>query len=222
MGTWGHRSFDNDGAVDWVQELENEGIAAIRHALGAVARAKASADIDVDDAQFAIAAAEVVAAARGHAGKGLPDVVHDWLDADMAAITARDAARAHKAVVRVRDKSELAELWAEHGAENPWQSEVGRLLARLASPPKTRPRRAKTEQQRPAPSEPPPYRVVDSPDGSIRATALVIDGTCTITIDALVVLAAGGGGDSMFAAACGLVGMRRVNAAAARRCARMR
>lgn len=63
MGAWGHGSFQNDCALDWLAELEAGGIEAIREAL----QPSAHEYIEVDDASNAIAAAvEIVAAARGH------------------------------------------------------------------------------------------------------------------------------------------------------------
>jgi len=88
---------------------------------------------DVDDACFAVAAAEVVAAARGHGPEGLPDEIVDWLDDSASSVTVPDAVLARKAVARVRENSELQELWGENGSENDWDREMASLLARLAA-----------------------------------------------------------------------------------------
>jgi|SRR6185503_18195521 len=133
MGTWGHRSFENDGALDWVAELEVDGVDAIRDALTAITDSGGGEYIDVDDACFAVAAAEVVAAARGHGPEGLPDEIVDWLDDSASSVTVPDAVLARKAVARVRENSELQELWGENGSENDWDREMASLLARLAA-----------------------------------------------------------------------------------------
>jgi hypothetical protein len=132
MGAWGPCSFENDGALDWVAELGPGGLEAIRGALKAVVQAGAHTYIDVDDANFAIAAAEVIAAARGPRPEGLPDDVVGWLEENGGRITTRDVALALKAVARVRASSELQELWAGHGPDNEWDRQVANLLARLA------------------------------------------------------------------------------------------
>ena len=137
MGTWGHRSFQNDGALDWLRDLEAKGIVAIRHALRRVARAKPTEYIDVDDAQPAIAAAEVVAAARGHGIAKLPVEVTEWLDASATKVAAVDAALACKAVTRALVKSELQELW---NGDRAWKRAVDNLLGRLAATSAARPK----------------------------------------------------------------------------------
>ena len=72
MGAWGTGAFDNDGALDWVWELEGGGITAIESALDeAVRSSDLSAPTDVE----AIAAAEVVAAAIGRPLPGLSDEI---------------------------------------------------------------------------------------------------------------------------------------------------
>ena len=43
MGAWGAGSFENDDAMDWVYELEEEGLEAVTAALKAVAAAKPQA-----------------------------------------------------------------------------------------------------------------------------------------------------------------------------------
>ncbi len=128
MGAWGHGSFENDGACDWIAELEADGIEAIREAL----QPRAHEYIEVDDASNAIAAAEIVAAARGHGADDLPEEVSAWLEANASSITDDDVALARKVVARVREGSELQELWAENGPENEWERGTASLLKRLA------------------------------------------------------------------------------------------
>ena len=128
MGAWGHGSFENDGACDWLAELEADGIEAIREAL----QPRAHEYIEVDDASNAIAAAEIVAAARGHGADDLPEEVTAWIEANASSITDQDVALARKAVARVREGSELQELWAENGPDNEWERGTASLLERLA------------------------------------------------------------------------------------------
>lgn len=69
MGTWGSSVFENDAAEDWMGELLEEGRSPlIDQALRAVERGSTEAD----DCAAALAAAEVVAAARGWPVRGFP------------------------------------------------------------------------------------------------------------------------------------------------------
>lgn len=106
--------------------------------------------IDADDASIALACAELVAAARGKPSAELIAAKDD--DADENPVTAvyrwatkhgpKDKQLQHqlaqeiaiKAVTRVRDKSELAELWAQaKDAKDAaaWKASVEDLLTRL-------------------------------------------------------------------------------------------
>src|SRR5688500_2002913 len=82
MGAWGHGSFENDGAADWVYELEKSGdLSVVIAALEGLAEAAADEYVDVDVCQAAVAAAEVVAALTGESASGLPEEVAGWVEA---------------------------------------------------------------------------------------------------------------------------------------------
>lgn len=67
MGTYGVDPFDNDTAADWIGMLIKQGTAKdVRRALERVVRLRDY--VEADAAQEALAAAEVVAAARGYPG----------------------------------------------------------------------------------------------------------------------------------------------------------
>ncbi|NVB79031.1 MAG: DUF4259 domain-containing protein [Kofleriaceae bacterium] len=193
MGTWGHGNFDNDGAHDWLDELHDKGVAAIRSVLGRVARAKYS---DVDDAQAALAAAEVVAAARGNPRPGRqPDLLAVWVDDHSSEIVDAHAELAAKAVARVRESSELRELW---DAEAKWVREIEKLIARLGAKAKrVRVKSRKNAARARTVFEPSPTASVRSPNRSLTATVVGHDvKSCYVIIEAR------NGGGSVFAAEC--------------------
>jgi Domain of unknown function (DUF4259)/Immunity protein 26 len=135
MGAWGPGSFENDDALDFVVRLEREGAAAIRAALEDVAGLSARDYPEAPDASSAIAAGEIVAAARDGDVSRLPKAAQDWLDGhdDSVAVPAL-LALARRAVERVLMRSELKELWEEGGANGQseaWSNGVCRLIARL-------------------------------------------------------------------------------------------
>jgi hypothetical protein len=129
MGADGVGAFDNDGAMDWVAELEGRGEAAIRDALTAVAKADVDSYVEAPAAEEALAAAEVVAALAGHRAENLPDEVCAWIDAH--GIPADDLFDlALRATKRVASSSELRELWDEAGADE-WLAATRDLRYRL-------------------------------------------------------------------------------------------
>jgi hypothetical protein len=147
MGAWGSAVFENDGAEDWAGALLEEGRdQLIGEALGAVAEGSTEAD----ECSAALAAAEVVAAARGWPARGFPKELKDWIAEADYRPTDGAKSLAVQAVRQVRDDSELAELWKENAKEEKkWRAGLDDLLARLAKKPKERPAAKKPKQPAP-------------------------------------------------------------------------
>jgi hypothetical protein len=135
MGAWGAKAFENDSALDWLVELEAEGVDGLRDLLARVAETDEEEYLDVDDGAPAIAAAEIVAAATGRGRDRVPPAVLPWLDANAAEMVEEDLILAGRAVERVvAASSELRELWEEGGSDSPWHADVRVLLTRLGRP----------------------------------------------------------------------------------------
>lgn len=135
MGAWSTGSFDNDDAMDFVARLESDGADAIQAALAEVTGLDAQHYLEAPEASCAIAAAEIVAAARDGDVSRLPDDAREWLDDCRDSIVAPSLlASAHRAVERVLSHSELKELWEEGGANantKAWEDGVRALIKRL-------------------------------------------------------------------------------------------
>jgi hypothetical protein len=71
MGAWGYLPFENDDALDWLDELEGGGADVVR---GALAKA-ASGYVEVPEGSIAIAAADITAACQGNPSGDLPENV---------------------------------------------------------------------------------------------------------------------------------------------------
>lgn len=132
-GAWSHESFDNDGALDWVAEFqENPTVQALRRTLALGITGKY---IESFAGESVIAAAEVVAASLGRPCKGFPQ--------ELASIVAKSgsqfrtlASLAQSALAGVLGPgSELRENWslrAEGLAR--WEGSVNELVKRLSQP----------------------------------------------------------------------------------------
>jgi hypothetical protein len=133
-GAFGHGSFQNDDALDWVEnELKESGMRAIQTALNAVLRMPAGDYLEAPACSAAIAASEVLAAALGRPAADLPS------DAAAAAKRLpRPAAAlwkdARAALDRILAKSELRDLWSESKQFSEWKKTVEELKDRLAAP----------------------------------------------------------------------------------------
>ena len=134
MGTWGIESFENDDAMDWVAELQADGIRATGTAIQAVLDA-APEYLEAPTCMLGLAAAEVVAALRGRPAKSLPPEVQSWVNVVAAKSGTHPgdelAQNARRAVELIVADSELLELWTESGELDQWQRSVADLRARL-------------------------------------------------------------------------------------------
>jgi hypothetical protein len=131
VGAWGAGVFENDDAGDWVWELEDDNDASVLHeALAAAVDTPLDEPVEAPDASNALAAAEIVAAARGHQGAQLPSEAREWIGRNAAVVDARTVALATAAVERISINSELKDLW-EDAQSDEWSLVVSDLLERL-------------------------------------------------------------------------------------------
>lgn len=127
---WGEGSFENDDAAKWVQQcLQSSGTELVAAALQSALESEL---VEAADGAVAIAAIEVIAAARGKPGPGLPPELQEWLARQPQAAIAALVPQAREALERIRDPavSELQQRWAESGAKR-WNAQVAELASRL-------------------------------------------------------------------------------------------
>jgi hypothetical protein len=130
-GIWGYGSFENDDAVDWLDEcITSDSTQPVAEALDTALTLDI---IDVRRGAIAVAAAEVVAAALGKPSPSLPQDALAWVKRQPAEPLADLAPKARMALSRVSDAkvSKLRQVWSG-GRANRWSTVVADLDARLA------------------------------------------------------------------------------------------
>ncbi len=131
-GTWGHQSFENDGALDWIGEfLEHPAVVTVQRALSQATTGKY---LDSDVGEHAIAAAEVVAASLGRPAKGLSPKMKPFVSKHRKELqTLAPLARSAMKAVR-GPRSELRERWSLHADDlATWEGAVDSLVSRLSA-----------------------------------------------------------------------------------------
>jgi len=124
--------------MDWLAELQTDGVSALRNALSTVAATDDDDEVDADDGMRAIAAAEVVAAALGQGRDRLTKEGVSWVDANAGALFAEDVTMAKRAVERLLEgTSELRDLWEDDGPDTEWHADLRVLIDRLTQAAKT-------------------------------------------------------------------------------------
>jgi len=132
MGTWGHGSFENDTAMDWIYGLEETSeMTILGDTIGSGLEMMESEEgMDADTACNVLAAAEVIAAMRGKPSEDLPDSVKSWIEGKPKAPPELSKA-AFLTVNSLLQKSELKELWDESDESAKWVEAVNSLVTRL-------------------------------------------------------------------------------------------
>jgi hypothetical protein len=141
MGAWGAGSFENDDALDFLADFEDRpSVARIEAALDAATSLDADDYLESHECCVALAAAELVAAAKRAPPEGqeFEPATAAFLEQEMNATElARLAAQALAAVDRIANDSELKELWddpdVEEQARAQWEIAVADLRTRLSA-----------------------------------------------------------------------------------------
>ncbi len=131
MGGWGAGSFENDDAQNFISALQTLEPAELQRIL---ARAADHEDyLNASDSSTTVAAAEVVATAKGNPPQAVPKQIAEWVSKVEGAPSAEMLDLARRAVERVRANSELKDLWLEAEGLNEWSAALHDLEGRLSS-----------------------------------------------------------------------------------------
>ena len=131
MGAWGYGVFEDDSALDFLYDLEEEG--NLRKAFKRIFNVKASDLLDYDEGISILVAASLIDSVNeDNKYEDLYDEYSDLMERvketnfdDLKS----DARRAVQLVLS--DISELRQLWEESGYYVNWKSEIEELLDRL-------------------------------------------------------------------------------------------
>jgi hypothetical protein len=133
MGTWGPGVFENDETMDFLWEVEEGGVDALRDALDQMIDAAGRAEAWAEST--AIAAAAIIAAAYDGRADLLPEEAAALLT-DLAPLILDDQAlrdRARYAVHLVlTGDSELLELWRSSGESDAAIAAIAEVQSRLS------------------------------------------------------------------------------------------
>jgi hypothetical protein len=129
MGSWGVNFYENDDALDWLEEAKEEGSSFILKTLKNILEADY---LEAPECVNALAAAEVIATVKGNPVDCLPsDIKEGILESDYS-FSKKDAETALKALEKILKDSELKELWEETESFQDWLLSLDDLKKRLA------------------------------------------------------------------------------------------
>jgi len=132
MGVWGPESFANDEALDWLCDLIDEDDPFFVHnTLDIIVDYPGDEPPEAWDCSCALAAAEMVAAAKGKPPPEFPKAANVWLERHNIEIDPQLLTSALKAVERVRTNSELQQVWDDSPEKDSWYKSLADLINRL-------------------------------------------------------------------------------------------
>lgn len=131
MGTWGIGTFENDGTLDWLWDLEESDDASL---LKRALEPEETEYLDAGDGEIIIASAEIIHAIKHGPRAGLPENALAWIDdhrrLDVSPLVGKAVSMLDRVVA---EHSELRELWEENDENYPqWLADVTALRDRLA------------------------------------------------------------------------------------------
>jgi uncharacterized protein DUF4259 len=134
MGAWGPGSFQNDTALDFLEEtLRSESTNLVTDALKSADDASAVRHLDIQVAERALAAGELIAASCGRGAGELPEGAVEWVQNHHDQLDEPILALAGRAVRRVvQEAPSLRELWFDSQKAEAWLNSAQDLAGRLA------------------------------------------------------------------------------------------
>lgn len=133
MSTWDSGTFDNDYAMDWVQDLlDTKSLELVETTLDNVID-NGGGELEAPFAAEALAAVEVIARLLGSPGAaGQNDDVDGWVAACKRKVNALQVDKAHRALdLILSEQSELNQLWSDSDDYAAWRAGVTALKARI-------------------------------------------------------------------------------------------
>ena len=133
MSTWDSGTFDNDYAMDWVQDLlDTKSLELVETTLDNVID-NGGGELEAPFAAEALAAIEVLARLQGSPGvAGDNDDVDAWVACCKRKVNGLQAEKAHRAIdLILSGQSELAQLWHASDDNDTWRAGVTALKARI-------------------------------------------------------------------------------------------
>ncbi len=130
MGFWGVSNFDNDDAVDWINDLISSPNTRLIPYSFKLITDNGGEFLEATDCSNALVAAEVVAALKGFPAPRMPVDLEVWIEGRPVP-DPEWVQLAIQAVTGIRTSSQLQQVWDDAGYAVHWRTVVDNLLARL-------------------------------------------------------------------------------------------
>lgn len=133
MGAWGVNSFENDSALDFIADIEEQGSALFLEQIDFVAKYPEEDFLEAPDAEQVLVALEIIAVVQGNPSKNIPEGLSTWIEKNgPKEVGDTTIELSHKALDRVlSNNSELKELWEDSDEYSLWEKNLKDLKERI-------------------------------------------------------------------------------------------
>ncbi len=133
MSAWGISNFENDTALDWVNEVvHRKEIESFKESVELFLKSFSVENTSLMDCSKFLAIAETMAALLGSPGQDFPEELQDWIETKYIKIEASTVESAKRGVQMIMNDSEAKEMYLDSGYFKSWQKAQKDLIKRLS------------------------------------------------------------------------------------------
>ena len=133
MSAWGISNFENDTALDWVNEVvHRKEIESFKESVELFLKSFSIENTSLMDCSKFLAIAETMAALLGSPGQDFPEELQDWIETKYIKIETSTVESAKRGVQMVMNDSEAKEMYLDSGYFKSWEKAQKDLIKRLS------------------------------------------------------------------------------------------
>tara|TARA_B100000676_G_C17934231_1_gene762646 strand:- start:319 stop:723 length:405 start_codon:yes stop_codon:yes gene_type:complete len=133
MSAWGISNFENDTALDWVNEIVQEKeIHSIKDSIDSFLHDFSVEDTSLMDCLKFLTIAETVAGLIGSPDEDFPEELKDWMETKYIKIEQVTIDKVKKGVKLIMTDSEAKEMYLDSGYFKSWEKAQKNLIKRLS------------------------------------------------------------------------------------------
>lgn len=133
MSAWGLSNFENDTALDWVNDvIQRKEVENFKETIESFLKSFSVEKTTLMDCSKFLTIAETVAALLGSPAQDFPEELQDWIELKYIKIEASTVENAIIGVRLVMGDSEAKEMYLDSGYFKPWEKAQKDLIKRLS------------------------------------------------------------------------------------------
>tara|TARA_B100000768_G_C11211866_1_gene346390 strand:+ start:236 stop:640 length:405 start_codon:yes stop_codon:yes gene_type:complete len=133
MSAWGISNFENDTALNWIDNLiEHSDIDSINSTINIFVSDFDPEETSLIECSKFLAVVELLAGLRGNPSEDFPDELTDWIEGKYIKVSEDVVNKAKEGVALVLKDSEAKEMYWDSGYQKSWVEAQNSLIKRLS------------------------------------------------------------------------------------------